>query len=73
MPNLRYAWTRLEIVEGGAHDALGHGGLELLAELAHLHLEVGDDVQLLFGRQEVQARSVPMVDSRVSVGNKNYI
>ena len=56
----------LEIMEGSAHDTLGHGRLELAAELAHLHLEVAEDVLLLLRRQEVKRPGVPALADRVS-------
>ncbi len=34
-------------MEGRAHDALGHGRLELAAKLAHFHLEIAQHIVLL--------------------------
>jgi len=43
----------LEVVEGRAHDTLGHGRLELAAKLAHFHLEIPEDVVLFLRAQEL--------------------
>jgi hypothetical protein len=34
-------------MEGGAHDTLGHGRLELAAKFAHFHLEIPQHIILL--------------------------
>jgi hypothetical protein len=39
--------AHLKIMEGRAHDALGHGRLELAAKLAHFHLEIAQHIVLL--------------------------
>jgi hypothetical protein len=43
----------LKVMKSGAHNALGHRRLELVAELAHFHLEIAEDILFLLGGEKL--------------------